>query len=80
VNTEDDMTESSGHLKPPGIFITLREIHTMVGNIDEKLDKEISTLKEEISKIKAQLAAQWVVMGILITTIAFLIQKGLTSV
>lgn len=74
------MTESdTSHGKPPGIFVTLREIHATVLAIDDKIDTEIGKLKEEISKIKAQLAAQWVIMGILITTIAFLVQKGLTN-
>lgn len=71
------MTEHDAHTKPIGVFVTLREIHGTVLSIDEKLDTEIAKLKEEIGKIRAQLAAQWVVHGILITTIAFLIQKGL---
>lgn len=79
--TEDDMmTEhNDAHAKPVGVFVTLREIHGTVISIDEKLDTEIGKLKDEIAKIRAQLAAQWVVHGILITTIVVLIQKGLTQ-
>lgn len=79
MNTEDEMTENGNtHSKPPGIFVTLREIHSAVLAIDDKLDTEIGKLREEISKIKTQLAAQWVIVGIVITTIAFLVQKGLS--
>ena len=67
------MTDS----KPLGFFVTLKEIHDTVKSIDDKLDTEIGKVKEELSKIKSQLAAQWVVIGILITTIVFLVQKGL---
>lgn len=61
-----------------GVFITLREIHSRVIDIDDKLDNSINELRNEISKLKAQLAAQWVVHGILVTAIVFLVQKGLS--
>ena len=60
-----------------GVIVTLKEIYDTVNRIDDKLDREISGIKEEISGLKAQLAAQWVVHGILISAMVFLIQKGL---
>ena len=63
--------------KPIGVIVTLKEIYDTVNRIDDKLDREISGIKDEISKLKAQLAAQWVVHGILVSAIIFLIQKGL---
>jgi hypothetical protein len=69
--------ENMSDTRPVGFFVTLREIHDTVKSIDDKLDTEVSKLKEENSKIRAQLAAQWVVHGILVTTIVFLIQRGL---
>lgn len=62
-----------------GVFITLREIHDAVTALNDKLDTRLDKANEEISKIKTQIAALAVVNGILITTIAFLIQKGLTA-
>lgn len=78
MSQEDDlMTEENTHTKPIGVFVTLREIHQTVMKIDDKLDDEVGKLKSEIWGIKAQLAAQWVVHGILIATIVYLIQKGI---
>lgn len=78
------------HTRPQGVFITLDAIYQTVTSIDDKLDKELTAIygkinsemhaiHQEISKMKAQLAAQWVVHGILITTIIFLMQKGLSA-
>lgn len=67
------------HTRPQGVFITLDAIYTTVVNIDEKIDNELKAVHIELSKVKAQLAAQWVVHGILITTIVFLMQKGLNQ-
>lgn len=64
--------------KPQGVFITLDAIYATVVNIDQKMDTELRALQDEISKMKSQLAAQWVVHGILLTTIIFLVQKGLS--
>ena len=63
--------------KTVGVIVTLKEIYDTVNRIDDKLDREISGIKDEISKLKAQLAAQWVVHGILLSAIIFLIQKAL---
>lgn len=65
--------------RPQGVFITLDAIYQTVTSIDDKIDMELRAIHQEISKLKAQLAAQWVVHGILITTIVFLIQKGITT-
>lgn len=67
------------HTRPQGVFITLDAIYQTVTSIDDKIDMELRAIHQEISKLKAQLAAQWVVHGILITTIVFLIQKGITT-
>lgn len=63
--------------KPVGVIVTLKEIYDTVNRIDDKLDREIIGIKDEISKLKSQLAAQWVVHGILVSAIIFLIQKGI---
>lgn len=52
--------------KPAGVFVTLKEIHATVERIDDKLN-------DELTKIKMQLAAQWVVHGIMIAVIIALI-------
>lgn len=64
--------------RPTGVFITLKEIHSTVNDIDEKLDTEILKLKDELTRLKTQLAAQWVIHGLLIVALAFLVQRGLT--
>jgi len=61
------------------VFITLEAIYDTVTSIDDKIDTELNALRAELAKMKAQLAAQWVVHGILVTTIVFLMQKGITS-
>lgn len=66
------------HTRPQGVFITLEAIYQTVTNIDDKIDTELNALRAELAKMKAQLAAQWVVHGILVTTIVFLMQKGLS--
>lgn len=75
------MTENreNTHTRPQGVFITLEAIYQTVTNIDDKIDTELNAVRQEIAKMKAQLAAQWVVHGILVTTIVFLIQKGITT-
>lgn len=73
--TEHDNT----HTRPQGVFITLEAIYQTVTSIDDKIDTEMNAIRNEMSKMKAQLAAQWVVHGILITTIVFLIQRGIAS-
>ena len=65
--------------RPQGVFITLEAIYQTVTSIDDKIDTEMNAIRDEMSKMKAQLAAQWVVHGILITTIIFLIQRGIAS-
>ena len=67
----------NNHTRPQGVFITLEAIYQTVTSIDDKIDVEMASIRNEIAKMKAQLAAQWVVQGILITTIAFLVQRGL---
>lgn len=67
------------HTRPQGVFITLEAIYQTVTNIDDKIDTELNALRTELAKMKAQLAAQWVVHGILVTTIVFLIQRGLAA-
>lgn len=67
------------HTRPQGVFITLDAIYQTVTSIDEKIDTELKAINQEIARLKAQLAAQWVVHGILVTTIVFLIQKGITA-
>jgi len=66
------------HTRPQGVFITLEAIYQTVTSIDDKIDTELNLVRNEIAKMKAQLAAQWVVHGILVTTIVFLVQKGLS--
>lgn len=61
-----------------GVFITLRQIYDMLTKIDDKLDSELIDVRREISALKAQLAAQWVVHGILLGAIVFLVQRGLS--
>lgn len=72
------MDSQSPHTRPQGVFITLEAIYQTVTSIDDKIDTELKAINQEIAKMKAQLAAQWVVHGILITAIIFLVQKGLT--
>ena len=67
---------SENDTKPPGVFITLQEIYATVLSIDIKLDNELKDLRKEVSALKQQLAAQWVVHGILLAAIIFLIQRG----
>jgi len=67
------------HTRPQGVFITLDAIYQTVTSIDDKIDTELKAINQEIARLKAQLAAQWVVHGILVTTIVFLIQKGITA-
>ena len=67
---------SENETKPPGVFITLQEIYATVLSIDIKLDNELKDLRKEVSALKQQLAAQWVVHGILLAAIIFLIQRG----
>lgn len=79
-NTDEDFMTDTGdrqHTKPIGVFVTLKEIHTTVLAIADKLDDEVGKLKSEISTIKAQLAAQWVIQGIQVTVIIYLVQKGI---
>lgn len=73
------MTENkeNTHTRPQGVFITLEAIYQTVTNIDDKIDTELNAVRTELAKMKAQLAAQWVVHGILVTTIVFLVQRGL---
>ena len=72
-------SDHDAHTRPQGVFITLEAIYQTVTSIDDKIDKEMNALRDEMAKMKAQLAAQWVVHGILITTIIFLIQRGIAS-
>jgi len=65
--------------QPIGVLITLKDIHNIVTEIDKKLDSEIRTLRDELAKLKAQLAAQWVVHGIMLSAIVFLLQKGISN-
>ena len=77
MNEEDVMDNEDTRTKPVGFFVTIKEIHNTVMNIADKLDNEVSKLKSDISGLKSQLAAQWVIQGIQIATIIYLIQKGI---
>lgn len=66
------------HTRPQGVFITLEAIYATVTSIDDKIDSELRAVNNELAKMKAQLAAQWVVHAILITALGFLISRGLT--
>ncbi len=74
---EEVMPNEETHTKPVGFFVTIKEIHQAVMSIDDKIDNEVTKLRADISAIKAQLAAQWVVQGIMVATIIYLMQKGL---
>ena len=71
--------ETGNAAKPIGVLITLKDIHNIVTEIDKKLDSEIRTLRDELAKLKAQLAAQWVVHGIMLSAIVFLLQEGISN-
>lgn len=63
--------------RQPGVFITLENIYLTVTSIEAKLDAELIAVRTEISTMKSQLAAQWVIHGILAVVIVGLITKGL---
>lgn len=63
---------------PIGVVVTIEEIYDTVVSIDDKRAADLRLLREEIAKLKAQLAAQWVVHGILVAAIIFLVQRGIT--
>lgn len=75
---DDDMTTGENHQRQVGFFVTLKEIHEIVIKLDGKMDHENNKMKEELARVKSQIAAQWVIHGILVTTIAFLVQRGLS--
>ena len=52
--------------RPIGVVVTIKEIHATVERIDDKLN-------DELTKIKMQLAAQWVVHGIMVAVIVALV-------
>lgn len=62
---------------PIGVVVTIEEIYDTVVSIDDKRAADLRLLREEIAKLKAQLAAQWVVHGILVAAIIFLVQRGI---
>lgn len=78
IGNEMPPEQSNTHTRPQGVFITLEAIYQTVTSIDDKIDAELNAVRSELAKMKAQLAAQWVVHGILVTTIIFLMQRGLT--
>lgn len=65
-----------------GVIITQREIFDRVEEVDEKLDKVIGAVEqmvavnsrldnhgERLRKAESQIAAQWIVVGVVITVI-----------
>jgi len=56
---------SDSETKPQGVLITLREIHTAVLSIDDKIDREVRALELRISALEAKIAAYGVVIGIM---------------
>lgn len=64
---------SDNDTKPQGIVVTIREMYDMLVKLDNRLDGELANLK-------AQVSAMWVVHGIMLGVITFLITKGLDNV
>ena len=69
--------ETKEEQRPLGFLFTLERIYEIVGETSQKLDDEVSRLKTVISRLQAQLAAQWVVQGIMLAVITFLVQEGI---
>lgn len=79
---EGDMTGTEGHrhpredTRPMGVVLTIRDIHDTVTSIDAKMDDNYGKLNDEITKLKVQLSAHAVVIGILTAGIITLIGKA----
>lgn len=71
--------ENDTQTRAIGVVVTIKEIYDTVISIDDKMDTDLRLLRDEIAKLKAQLAAQWVVHGILVAAIIFLVQRGFTA-
>lgn len=53
-----------------GVLITLREIYNTVKTIEDKMD-------DELGKLKAQVAAQWVIHAIMVAVIINVVSRTL---
>lgn len=56
--------------KEHGVIVTLRDIYDSVGRIENKMD-------DELGKLKTQVAAQWVIHGILVAVLINIISRSL---
>ncbi|GAA1579154.1 hypothetical protein ACIFOC_00434 [Leucobacter aridicollis] len=76
----------------PGVIVTLPEIYKKVLETDTKLDKVIGAVEqmvainsrldnhgERLRKIESQLAAQWIVVGVVVTVIGAAVVKTITG-
>lgn len=62
--------ETKPQTRETGVMVTLRDIYNSVKEIDNKLD-------DELGKLKTQVAAQWVIHGIMVAAIVSLVTRGI---
>ncbi len=85
--------DSNTHTRPQGVFITLEAIYQTVTSIDDKIDTELKEVRKEvaqarkdldaeITRLKVQVSALWVVYGIMLagltTVVTTVVSKGFT--
>lgn len=76
---EDVVTGNNPHdrgdTRPVGVVLTIRDIHDTVTSIDQKMDDNYGKMNEELTKIKVQLAAHAVIIGIVTAGIITIVGK-----
>lgn len=69
----------SDDVEDPGFKVTIKDVYIAVGKLGDKVDAKFTKTEERLSSHAAQIAAQWVVISIVIVALGATLVRALTA-
>ena len=63
----------------PGFRVTIKDVYIAVGELGDKVDKKFDSVGEKLASHASQIAAQWVVISIVIVGLGALLARSLSA-
>ncbi len=66
-------------LDDPGFKVTIKDVYIAVGDLGKKVDEKFDATTNKLSSHAAQIAAQWVVISIVIVGLGAVLARSLVG-